>query len=480
MIQALGITALLLAPVGVQETAPDAETLIQQAWTFLPAYDFTPRPLLDDSSRARATAGAHLLRAALALSPEHVRGLWSLGYAESLLAEDRHTRGDRERATQHKREAEEALQRAMLLRPEDPWALYARGAVRGALGEHRRALGDLKRTRELCDQLRARGDSSVDYLRFKTLEQNAELLQRAGEFVQARAALESFHEEFSNNDWPLLIALAESHLRERSFPGAFDAYRRAIEGYPSDHQAYALSGYLAGLVGDREEATRQLTTALEHELAPGMYTRLWLWILATEDAREGAREDLAGFLANPPSTLSAWDRTLGSFVLGSGEATEFLAAGRAEHARRLEAAEPLDDLLCEVWYYAGLRHELDAAELEADAREGRLRQALHAYGTALESSPARWKWEWAFARLAFARLAAELDLPADPGFRIDGASYQSPHVQGTLARTSWHRPGTLESVPYVADPQPGDLLVATVTTEGGVEVRVIELVDWGE
>ena len=472
---AASLLTLPLALLGPQEE-PNAEELVQQAWTLVPEYTGDHRPFLSAEDRSRTAAGAHLFAAAAELAPQHVRALWSLGHARILLAEDSRNRGYEQEALEHYADAVEALSRAIELTPNDPWSLYARGAAHAAFGRHTLALDDLDRAVGLMDEtLAGPGDHGrVPWLRFKALEWRGEVLMRAGRYEEARAQLEAFHAEYSNNDWPLLIALAESHERERDLVGARARYEEAVEKFPNDHQALALLGYVAGLLGDRDEATRRLQQALEEELRPGMYTRLWLWILANDQARAAAEADLKGFLAHPPGDLTPWDVALGKFVTGEGDVEGFLETARAEEARRMEAGEVLDELMCEVWYYVGLRLENESAGVEdAEARAALRLRAFDAYRNALASTPVKWKWEWAFARLQLSELAAELDLQPGQSITLDGQRVSLGGVSGRLESASWHAPKSERAVSSLGrEPRTGDLMMARVRRDDGLVVPV--------
>jgi len=477
----LALALLLSAPPIRGQERPEAATLVEEAWLLLPPYDGSHRSFLKEEERRDTSAGAHLFAAAVELDPSNLRALWSLGHAHTLLGEDRRNRGLERESREHYGKAIEALSRALDIEPDDPWSAYARGVANTTLGFHEEALADLSHAVDLCEASagddEAGGAGSLPWLRFKALEWRSEVLMRLHEGERAREELAAFHREFSNNEWPLFIAEAESFLRERDLAGARGAYERAIAAFPNDHQAYALLGYVEGLVGDRAEATRRLGEALERELEPGMYTRLWHWILATDDVRDSAHADLVEFLSSPPSKLGAWDVLLGRFAAGEGEVADFGAAARAERERRIAAAEPTDDLLCEAWFYVGWRREHDAeAATDEAAREALLRAALEAHRTALAYRPERWKWEWAYARLRFADLAETLGLEAQPGFSIQDGALTGGET-GTLLRAAWSVPRSEEPRSELGrEPRPGDLLSVLVRREGRL-VPLVLLVD---
>jgi hypothetical protein len=135
----------------------------------------------------------------------------------------------------------------------------------------------------------------------------------------------------------------------------------------------------------------------------------------------------------------------------------------------MEAGEPLDDILCEAQYYAGLRIENDARALEGDVREAALRDALDAYRASLAYSPPKWKWEWAYARLRFADLARELGLAADGALLLTDDSPLDLTEGATLVSAVWHSPR--DARPHAdleGEPRPGDLFLARIRKGGHV------------
>ena len=465
------LSSLLLAIALAQETRPDADALIEQGWLFVPAYDGEHRAALTPDAEREAAAAAHLFAAATALDPKHVRGLWSLGHARVLLAENAKYRRRDDEAAQRFAGVEDALGRAIAVDPSDPWVFYARGAARAGFDRLDGAYADLvQATENAAARIAESGPEGSDaWLRFKALQWRPEALMRAGDFETARAELNAFHNEFSNNSFPLGIALAESYERERDFAGAAEAYRQITVDFPSDYQAYSLLGYLAGLTGDPTAATQQLQRAIELELEPGLYTRLWLWILATDDVRPAVEEDLREFLEFPPRTVTEWDRELGRFALGASDNDAFQANVDREIERRIEAGENLDDLACEAQFYVGLRNERDASiATEDDERLRLLAAALDAHRAALRYRPTKWKWEWAFARAHFARLASAFDLQPLVDFEVHGSELVRGDERLTIERGLWHAVGAERAVAELGRaPQPGDLFLARVRLANG-------------
>ncbi|MFT7485888.1 MAG: tetratricopeptide (TPR) repeat protein [Candidatus Paceibacteria bacterium] len=455
------ITLLLLGALGLpaQDSRPTADDCAQQAWQLLPAYGGVHRAYLSADVSQDVQAAVHLLRAATALETENVRALWGLGHAQVLLAENARNRGWRVKAKEHFQGALGALGRALELSPEDPWCAYARGAARTEFGQHDLALADLEQAithaEAVIDESGEPG--AMANLRFKALEWRTEVLMRAQRSADSRAALKAFHAEFSNNSWPLQIALAESYEREWDLDGARAAYQTAAELFPEDDQAHALLGYLEGLLGNEQAAVKHLQDAIGLEFSPGLYARLWLTILATGEARQTAEADLAELLANPPGALAEWDLRLGRFLLGEGEASSFIAAGEAELERRIGSEEPADDLMSEVYFYAGVR-------LERTGAEGAL-TASHCYQFSLQERPVKWKWEWAYSRLYLARV---LNPDAAPSFTVRGDQFRSPNLEGTLYDARWNILGSATSVEALGrEPQCGDLLMGTLVDAYG-------------
>jgi len=469
-----------LSLASVQDERPDAESLVELGWRLVPAYSGDHREALPSATAAEVEAGAHVFEAAIALDPEHLRALWSLGHAHVLLAANADHRGRDDDVRHHRRAAEQALTRAIELDATDPWAWYERGALRVEHGELRAAHDDLSRAVEAAEAriVETGPDGSEAWLRFKALQRTPEASMRAGQFDVARTELRAFHDEFSNNSFPLEIALAESHLRERDFTAAASAYERITQAFPDDPQAYAFLGYLAGLMNDRAGATERLQQAIRLEREPGFYTRLWLWILATDDARPAAEADLRAFLEYPPSSSTAWDLGLGRYVLGEGDDDELLERARAEVERRIEAGENLGDILCECWFYVGLRRERAARSAPDEERGALATDALRAHREALRFRPDTWKWEWAFARVHYTVLATELGLEGDPQFTVTDSTLTRPGTAepAELIEARWHRVHAPRASADAPTPlRPGDLFLGRVRDpqRGPLYVRLL-------
>ena len=466
----MALAAWLL--LSLAQSAPaEVGRWVEEGWALLPEYRGAHRPFLTSAELPRARAALHLFQAATQLGPDHVRAQQSLGHARVLLAEDRRNRGLEAEGREHFEGGVDALLRAIELDGDDPWPHYALGVLRTTFGDHATALADLGRARERA-QLRM-ADSGPDgpdaWLRFKALEWQPEVHMRLGQHAAARDAMRAFHGEFSDNGWPLGIALAESWLRQREFSQARDSLEDLARRFPDDHQAYALLGYLEGLVDRRDVALERLREAIARELDPGLYPRLWLWILAPEAERDGPEADLRQYLEFPPATLSEWDRTLGRFLLGEGTVEGFLERTEAEARRRMGAAEALDGLGCESWFYAGLRRDLAARRAPAGpGRETLQAAALQAYAKALEASPAAWKWEWAYARRNFADLARSLGRGPVDSFSLDGERWSAEGRSAVVESALWHLPGAESPVSEPGrSPDPGDLFLGRARDASG-------------
>jgi tetratricopeptide (TPR) repeat protein len=472
--------ALLAAPVlDAPAAAQDANKLVNDAWPYLPEYTAAERPYLSEEMRRKAAAGAKMLAAAIELDPSHARGLWCRGYAEWLLAVDAKNRGEAEAAQEHFGASVESFSAGIGLNETDPWALVGRAQTLASFGEYGPAIADMDAAlASMAETLAKPGNhGSTPWLRFQAMKARAEILMQLGRFEDAREALSTFHGLFSGNNWNLYVETADSYKRERDFDSARATYEKILEEFENDFQAYALLGYLEGLVGDRAAATKRLQEALEYELQPGMYTRMWLTMLATDEARPAAVADFEGFMENPPDDLSEWDRTLGNFVLGNGTVEEFARKGGIEVARRMSAGEAVDDLPCEIAFYSGFRHEADAAKA-GDGATQKMHQekALAAYREALSFDP-KWKDEWAYSRMHFARLTAELGQKTKPGFSVkDDRLSVGGQARGKLMEASWHAPGEAAAKPSLGRAvQPGDLLIGTLESNDG-ERRSVRLV----
>lgn len=436
-----------------RDGAPSAERLVEEARAFLPPYDGEHRAFLTAEQRTHVQAATDILSAAVTLTPESAFARWWKGHAEVLLGEDDRNRGNAEDAALHYSKALEGFDRALELQPDYYWGWYARAMAENALDRPFDALADLDRAVDVANAaIEAAGaddDASLDprFVRYKARQWRADTCMRVLDFDRAREEFRAFYAENGNNRWDLGFSIAETYLRERDFAGAKATYQELLKNddYATYDSPYAQLGYLAGLLGDRETATRRLDEALERELKPGLYLRMWLWILATDDRRAGALAELTDFVAHPPADLSPWDLELGRFVTGEGTVDDFLEKARAEEQRRMSAAQPLDDLMCEAWFYAGLRWEEQAATIiEKTDRERTLFEARNSYSRSLRFSPPAFKWEWAFARHRMTRLP--LGGTYFPRFRLEGDDVVlSDGSGGTLERVFVHHPGEAQS-----------------------------------
>mgnify|MGYP002634920043 CR=1 FL=1 len=463
----LAAATLLASP---QDTRPDADALVQEAWLFLPEYSGEHRASLSEVSGRDTLVAIHLLEAATVLEPDHLGGLWALGHACSLMGEDRKSRGLHAEAQELQDMAITTLTHGLQLNPSDPWAAYARGVAYCASGQPRLALVDFDLAITNSEaQLRDFGDSdALSKMRFQALFWRSETLMQARQFETARTAIDSFHTEFSNNAWPLHIAMAESHEREWDLDSAKLDYTRAVELFPEDHQAYALIAYIDGLLGDHSAATDGLQRAIQLEQDPGLYTRLWWLILATSESSPEAETELRDFMSAAPSTFGAWDLRLGHFMLGEGTPEDFLDAAKLELARRLEASEDPDDLMCEAYFYAGLR-------LLRDGHQER--PAAEYFSQSLRQLPGKWKWEWAYSRYFLSKLNAEHALEVEKQFTIENGFFSSPTLAGELIEANWSLVGEGRTRTQLGRaPQFGDLLLGTVLTKKGESIPIVRIV----
>lgn len=451
--------------ISAQEAAQGAVTptrLVDMARTLVPEYDGEHRAFLTPDERRNVTAATQLLAGAQTLGPDDTNVLWWLGHANTLLAEDSKSRGDREAARERFGAAYEGLRQATALDPEHLWSWYARGLAAGGLGQPFAAIDDLDRCIAILNhkiELRPEGTApgSDDFMRFKARKWRAEMLMRSLQFAEARQAFRSFYADNGNNRWDLGFGLGEAFLRERNFAGARRNYEEVLglENYDEYSAPFEQLGYIAGLTSEWERSSEMLRAALEREIEPGLYLRLWIWVLCPERERADARSELEEFLENPPSSLSAWDGRLGRMLMGEGTIHEFKTAARAERERRLGVAQPLDDVVCEALFYSGLRL----------MREGDTRHALRHFHDALRARPATFKWEWEYARF-YGAVCVEAEAPAV----VQGGAPKVP-AGGVLRLV--HRVG--DSEPRDAnEPESseggrkwGDLLQFVVEAEGG-------------
>jgi len=446
-------TLLALAPAPCSQERPDPALLVEQARALLPRYEGDAIEFLTAEQRREVEAADHLFQAGLALQGESPYALWWGGHARMLLAEDARNRGQLERAARFDAGALVLFDRAVVLDPTYHWAFYARAQARRSSGALFEALEDFGEAVRLAEAVLEEGDgsSSQDALlvRFKARQWGADTRMGVFQFEQAREEFRTFYAENGNNPWDLAYSLAESYQRERDFAGARRIYEGVLEdeALRSFDSTYSQLAYLAGLVGDTGEALRRLDEAFERERMPSLYPRLWCWLLARGPAWrercEAARAELEQFLAAPPSSLSAWDATLGAFMLGRMEEEAFVAAAREEHERRAREAVPLDGLGCEVAFYRGMRAELDAVQRPLESAE-RLAEALSAYEEALAFDPVAFKWEWAYARQGYGRVAGRLGRSEVGRLRVGGEVLDPGAGFGPVR---WHRPGEATSEP---------------------------------
>lgn len=434
--------------------------LTEQGWQYIPTYTGEHRWSLSEAQRAQTLAGLHILKAATTLDPANQLAWWRHGHAATLLGNDERAR-DPQCSDNFTIQAYESLSRARELAPEDPWSAYALAMAEADLGFVDQAVESLHLAIELCAPgIEAEGPNGTPaWIAFKCREWLGELLMRAGRFEEADAALRSFYADFGENEWPLRIALGECALRGRNFARAREQYAWIVAEpqFESDPQAHAMLGYLEGLLGNTEAATAHLADAVSRERTPQLYARLWQWLLDPE-AQGELRPGLEKFLAFPPPQLSAWDLRLGRFILGEGAPESLIADAQAELERRWEANENPGDLLCEAHFYAGLRHEFDAAGADPDARAELLSSARTHYGEALAARPIAWKWEWAYARKRDAELSIALGIQRRPSSleSLEGLGSERIllHPLGARAPLSWS-----EARAARKHLEPGDLLL---------------------
>ena len=459
---------------------PTGNALVDQARTLIPQYDGDHKHFLTVDERRDVVAATHLAAAALALEPDNTYALWWNGHAESLLGEDDRNREQRDAARLHFDIALDAFERASELDPDYYWAHYARGMANWRVGHVASAIRDYDLAVAACDKAIANGDSGAETIKFKARQWRADARMRAGEFDVAREEFAAFYADYGNNQWDLGYSLSETHLRERDFAGAREVYGRILENeeFRTFDQTHAQLGYLEGLVGNTDAALQHLDAALEREFTPTLYSRMWQWIL-TPAPRSQAKIDaeLRKFLEYPPGSLSEWDRSLGQFVVGEIEASSFLERARVEHNTRMEQARDLGDLMCEVWFYVGLRRRIEADRLDDEAarRDGWL-SAFEAFGRALAFDPRSFKWEWAFARKHYAELGALLGKTpvvrstmdgvavgdAVPGLGRAATADASARGERMVARVHSPQDEAARSWTSVDELVPGDLLLVLV------------------
>lgn len=412
----LATLLLALVPIALPQDRPTATEWVDKARLYLPAYSGEHRAFLTAQQKSEVTAASHILTAALILEPDNAYALWWKGHTQVLLGEDELNREQDDNGQAEFATALHCFDQAVDLQPDYLWAWYARAMARQRLGHYSVAIKDfeycISLSQAIIDQVEDESAiSEARSLKYKARLWLSDCLMQVFEFEQARTEYRTFYADNGNNAWDLGIKIAETYLRERDFIAAIQTYEALLEvpEYAAYHGAYTFLAYLQGLHENHDKAYARLNQALERERSPTLYPRLWLWILAPDKHKAEALAPLKRFIANPPGDLSPWDLTLGRFMTGAMPAETFLAAARAEVARRKLEAVPLNDLMCEAWFYAGLHHQ----------QQGAPTQAIAAYRKALAFRPAAFKWEWAYARLHFARLMRAADpeslLREDPG-----------------------------------------------------------------
>ena len=462
---------------------PGATALVEQARQYLPKIEGDQKPLLSPDEERDTRAATKIFEAALALEPENAYALWWHGYGAALIAENERNRGRDEAARELYDVALASFAATLEHDPRYYWAHYSRAMALANLGRFDEAIesfdGAVRVANEIMEQ--NTGDDWAPFVRFKARQWRADTRLRNFQFDLAREELVSFYADNGNNQWDLGYSMADAHLRESDLAGARAAYGKVIENPEFDKfdSSFAELAYIAGLLDEREEAVKRIRQALEKEFQASLYPRLWLWILADGEVREKAAADLAEFLEYPPDGLSEWDLTLGRFVIAGSDIGAFIEAAEAERDRRMAAGEALDNLMCEVWFYAGVW----------DERAGRDAEALGAYRLALAFRPAKHKWEWSYARKRFAALAARQGLDTRPGFSVDGTTLTLPAddplnpgpLTGTLERFTLHHAGDPQpSTPTALDPttlRPGDLLRCTLRDSTGAAHALRIVVD---
>lgn len=476
------VIALCAAPMPVQDVVrPDAAALAEQGRQFVPQYEGDHKPLLSEAEERNARAGMNVLEAALALEPENPYALWWHGQACVLLGENERNRANPGAANGLYDLALTSFAESTTQAPNYYWAYYSSAMALANLERFPEAIerfdGAVRVTNAIMDSGAA--DDWAPFVRFKARQWRADAHLRFFDFERARTDLVSFYADNGNNQWDLGYSMADAFLRESDFASARAAYVAIAEN--AEFQVYdstfAELAYIAGLARDPEGAVRRIRQALEKEFQPTLYPRLWLWLFADGELREKAAKDLAAFLEYPPATLSDWDRALGKFLIEGRDIGAFIELAESERTRRMDEGVALDDLMCEVWFYAA----------KWDERRGHTEEALASYRRALAFRPRVHKWEWSYARHGLSTLAAASNLSPDPGFDLDGTRIvlhpdkplNGGPLSGELVRFTVHRAGDLEPMQptslEVQTLQSGDLLRCIIRTDDGREhaVRIV-------
>ncbi|MDF1836657.1 MAG: hypothetical protein P1V35_02210 [Planctomycetota bacterium] len=295
----------------------------------------------------------------------------------------------------------DCFDQAIRLEPTYLWAWYARGMAHQRMNWPSQAIADFETcisATGITMQSGVEGQALEDarFLNHKAKLWRTECRMQMLAFEKARDEYRELLGGEGSNEWNLGTKIAETYLRERDFVSALRTYEDmlSVPEIADYHGAYTTLGYIEGLLENPAKAHLRLQEALQRERQPTLYPRLWLHILAPDEQKADALDQLKRFVTHPPGDLNDWDLQLGQFMGGDLPLEDFQNAAAMEFTRRKVAAVPLDDLMCEVWFYVGLHLE----------RQGSTDEAVEAYKQSLAFRPRTFKWEWAYARLHYAKL----------------------------------------------------------------------------
>lgn len=267
---------------------------------------------------------------------------------------------------------------AIELEPGFAWTHYARGMAYHNLGHYETAIESYTRT------------LSIDPHHIKSLNWRGYNRALLGDFA---GAIEDYTHSIgldANDPW-VWFTRAKAHAGRRDFASAQQDFERVIMLEPRYPEAQAQLGYIAVIDGRLDEALEHFTRACEIDSNAQSYPRLWSFLVERMSAPSSSEPEakLRAWLGTTRQP-EGWDLRLLAFVLGEGTDDELALAAQDEDRARASRGEPPDDLWCEAFFYAGMRHEL----------AGRARESARLYARCLEKEcHAKWEWELARVRL---------------------------------------------------------------------------------
>lgn len=149
--------------------------------------------------------------------------------------------------------------------------------------------------------------------------------------------------------------LGSAKLRKGDLDGATANFEQALRINPRDYQALRGEGLCRYAKGDFSGAVSPLIVS--GELAPQAtdgYLHLVIWLArAGQGQLATANQELSAYLKNRrPASAHDWLSTIGAFLLGQIDESDFLAAANSGDPQTDRAQH------CEAWFYAGMKRLL--------------------------------------------------------------------------------------------------------------------------